>query len=808
MSIEGRLRLRLLLGAPLVALTLAVAAPPAESQSYLFTHLAGSTGGPGWRDGMGSEARFYHPRGVAVDGSGNVYVGDSSNCTIRRITPAGVVTTLAGQAGSAGSADGMGSAASFYQPDGVAVDGAGNVYVADTSNHTIRKVTPAGVVTTLAGQAGSVGSADGTGSAARFSGPSGVAVDGAGNVYVADTYNHTIRKVTPAGVVTTLAGQAGSVGSADGTGSAASFYWPDGVAVDESGNLYVADYGNDTIRRVTPAGVVTTMAGQAGLSGSADGTGSAAQFSLPEGVAVDGSGNVYVADSGSHTIRKVTPAGVVTTLAGEPGSWGGADGTGSAARFDHPAGVAVDGSGNVYVADLGNHTIRKITPVGVVTTLAGQARGGSADGTWIAARFFDPFGVAVDGSGNVYVADSGNHTIRKVTPAGVVTTLAGEPGLLGSADGTGSAARFDHPGGVAVDGFGNVYVADTYNETIRRVTPAGVVTTRAGQAGSWGSADGTGSAARFSFPTSVAVDGAGNVYVADTGNSTIRRMTPAGVVTTLAGKAGSWGSADGTGSAAQFNGPRGVAVDGSGNVYVADYGGNKIRKIRPGGIVKTLAGSGAEGSADGTGSAALFYYPAGVAVDGAGSVYVADRGNDTIRKVAADGVVTTLAGQAGSWGSTDGTGSAARFKYPVGIAVDGSGNVYVADSGNDAIRKGFPATEACVQDALTACLIGGRYRVTSHWQNQYAGGQADTLSAAPLTDTTAAFWLFGAERYEYLIRINTATDNGRAWISIPTFTDVEFWVAVTDTVSGQYYEYHSPAGNRALIYDPYFFVYP
>jgi hypothetical protein len=285
-------------------------------------------------------------------------------------------------------------------------------------------------------------------------------------------------------------------------------------------------------------------------------------------------------------------------------------------------------------------------------------------------------------------------------------------------------------------------------------------------------------------------------------------MTPAGVVTTLAGKAGSWGSADGTGSTAQFNGPTGVAVDGTGNVYVADHGSNKIRKIMPGGIVKTLAGSGVDGSVDGTGSAARFNFPFGVAVDWAGSVYVADSYNHTIRKVTAAGVVTTLAGEAGSWGSADGTGSAARFYYPFGVAVDGSGNVYVADSGNDAVRKGFPAMETCVPDAFTACLIGGRYRVTSHWQNQYAGGQVSTLSAARLTDTTAAFWLFDAETYEYLIRINTATDNERAWIAIPTFTDVEFWVAVTDTVSGQYFEYHSPAGNRTLIYDPYFFVYP
>ncbi len=329
-------------------------------------------------------------------------------------------TTLAGQP-SMGSADGTGSAARFASPFGVAVDGAGNVYVADTGNNTIRKVTPAGVVTTLAGLMGSPGSADGTGSAARFSGPSGVAVDSAGNVFVADLWNCAVRKVTPAGVVTTLAGLMGSPGSADGTGSAARFNAPSGVAVDGAGNVYVAAFWSQTIRKVTPAGVVTTLAGLAGSQGSADGTGSAARFSGPSGVAVDCAGNVFVADKWNHTIRKVTPAGVVTTLAGLTGSWGSADGTGSAARFWDPSGVAMDGAGNVYVADNLNNLIRKVTPAGEVTTLAGQASdSGSADGTGSAARFSAPSGVAVDGAGNVYVADLGNSTIRKgwVVPNG------------------------------------------------------------------------------------------------------------------------------------------------------------------------------------------------------------------------------------------------------------------------------------------------------------------------------------------------------------------------------------------------------
>jgi sugar lactone lactonase YvrE len=483
-----------------------------------------------------------------------------------------VVTTLAGTYGQEGSADGTGATARFYNPDGVAVDGAGNVYVADRNNATIRKVTPAGVVTTLAGTAGQIGSADGTGAAASFWYPEAVAVDGAGNVYVADRNNATIRKVTPAGVVTTLAGSAGQNGSADGTGAAASFSYPSGVAVDGAGNVYVADSDNNTIRKVTAAEVVTTLAGSVGLSGSADGTGAAARFSYPTGVAVDGAGNVYVADYYNDTIRKVTPAGVVTTLAGTAGQYGSADGTGATARFSYPTGVAVDGAGNVYVADSDNNTIRKVTPAGVVTTLAGSSgQQGSADGTGAAASFYNPRGVAVDGSGNVYVADSDNNTIRKVTPAGVVTTLAGSSGQRGSADGAGAAASFYNPTGVAVDGAGNVYVADTDNYTIRRVTPAGVVTTLAGTAGQYGSADGTGATARFSYPSGVAV-GAGNVYVAD---QTIRKVTPAGVVTTIVGAAPSSpltpsSSIPGPLPAA-LGAPNGVAVNQiTGSLYLTD----------------------------------------------------------------------------------------------------------------------------------------------------------------------------------------------------------------------------------------------
>ena len=333
------------------------------------------------------------------------------------------------------------------------------------SYETAPAPAPTEVVSTLAGS-GVEGDADGAGTAAQFSFPSGVAADASGNVYVADRDNHKIKKITPDGVVSTLAGN-GTFGDVDGTGTDAQFFGPEGVAVDTDGNVYVADKNNHKIRKITPAGAVSTLAGS-GTLGSNEGIGTAAQFNEPQGVAVDTDGNVYVADYGGHKIRKITPDGVVSTLAGS-GTQGEADGSGTAAQFRSPQDVAVDASGNVYVADLQNEKIRKITPDGVVSTLAGSGTRGAVEGIGTAAQFDGPAGVAVDASGNVYVAETRNTKIRKITPAGAVSTLAGS-GARGAAEGVGTAAQFDRPQGVAVDANGNVYVADFFNHKIRKIT--------------------------------------------------------------------------------------------------------------------------------------------------------------------------------------------------------------------------------------------------------------------------------------------------------------------------------------------------
>jgi len=668
----------------------------AQSVCRTLSLVAGELGGAGNADDTGAAARFDAPDNVAADGAGNLYVADSTSHTIRKVVVStGTVTTIAGTAGMSGSTDGTGAVARFYRPSGVVADGADNVYVADNYNHTIRRiVVSTGAVTTIAGTAGMSGSTDGTGAGARFNGPDSVEVDGAGNLYVADFGNHTIRKlVVSTGAVTTIAGTAGMSGSTDGMGAVARFNGPAGVAADGAGNLYVADSGNHTIRKVVVStGAVTTIASTAGMTGITDGTGAVARFYYPYGIAADGADNLYVADTGNHTIRKVVlSTGAVTTIAGTAGTPDSTDGTGPVARFNGPAHVAADGAGNLYVADLNNRAIRQVVlSTGAVTTTAGRARmSGSTDGTGAAARFYNPFGLAADGAGNLYVADNGNQTIRKVVVStGAVTTVAGMAGMTGSTDGTGAAARFSSPCGMAADGAGNIYVADTNNHTIRKVVlSTGAVTTIAGTAGMPGSTDGTGATARFYTPFGVAADGAGNLYVADTINSTIRQVVVStGAVTTIAGTAGMPGSTDGTGAVARFYEPFGVAADGAGNLYVTDPISHTIRKVvLSTGAVTTIAGTaGMPGSADGTGTVARLNGPAGVATDGAGNLYVADFSNHTIRKVElANAAVTTIAGIPGQAGVK--LGMPGRLNAPSGVAVLPTGEIFIAERQENAI---------------------------------------------------------------------------------------------------------------------------
>lgn len=641
--------------------------PPAPLVSSISL-FAGNVAGPSNVDGVGAAAGFNNPNGVAVDGSGNVFVADSENSTIRKIvTASGVstVSTFAGTPGVAGSANGPGATAKFNEPSAVAVDTEGNVYVADSGNNAIRKINPSGVVSTLAGS-GIAGSTDGNGSAASFNNPTAIAVDSKGNVYVADSGNNAIRKIVTAAGVSTVSTFAGAA-----AGIYANLDNPTGIALDDNDNVYIADTGNHVIRMITQdeTGTISTLAGAAGVPDSIDGDGPAARFNRPSGIAVDSAGStIFVADTGNATIRKIAAVGstnTVSTLAGAASVVGSADGNGPAAGFNNPNGVAIDSTGsNIVVADTGNSTIRKIVATGSinpVTTLAGTASvTGSADGRGAAAQFNNPYGIANDSAGNVYVADTNNNTIRKITTAGDVGTFAGTAGITGSDNAPGAAASFSYPYSIAADSAGTIYVADNGNNIIRKITSSGVVSTLAGTAGVIGSANANGASASFNSPTGIAVDSAGNVYVADTQNNTVRKISPTGDVTTPA-----WAVT------ANFVFPYGIAIDNAGNIYVTDNGDNTVRKVTSSsGLVTTLAGS-----------AAGFSGPSGIAIDNTtGNLYVADTGNNTVRKITPAGVVSTVVGVAGQRGFASGA-LPGMLSSPTALAISGTSLYIIVNNG-------------------------------------------------------------------------------------------------------------------------------
>lgn len=630
--------------------------------------LVGQPGALGWVDGTLVAAHFADPWTIAGDGAGHLYVADGM--TIRAIDiTAGMVTTLAGAYAQVGGSDGIGGQASFNSPSGLAFTN-GQLYLTDTENHTIRKIDVlSGAVTTVAGASGQPGAVDATGPDARFREPEGLALDGSGGLYIADTDNNTIRMLTlSSGAVTTIAGSAGEAGTADGVGAAALFNKPKAIAVDGAGNLYVVDTLNQSIRKVELAsGTVSTLTT----------FGATTQGPIPQGVAIDGS-NVLVSIVGGaladNGVVRVAADGTLTPLAGGMGSPGFIDGVGTGARFNGPAGLWNDGAGTLYVADNGNYVIRAITIASsTVSTYAGANSSGSADGIGAAARFASPQGLAADDQ-TAYVADTKNDTIRKVVLAtGEVISVAGAVGQSDIVDGALGDARFNQPQGLALDSLGQkLYVADTGNRRIRRIDlAAGMVTTL-----TFAPAPGE-TFGGFSAPSGLALD-QGRLFISDYNDDCVLAIDlQKGQISTFAGMAGTAGRADGVGSSAAFYGPLGIASDGRGNLYVADDLNETVRKIAIAtATVSTLAGQPVTpGSSDGIGSAARFHYPFGVSADCAGDVFVSDTSNSTVRHIdASTGAVTTVIGTPSGAGVRLGK-LPAQISQPYALALTPSGEL-------------------------------------------------------------------------------------------------------------------------------------
>ncbi len=666
----------------------AASLPQFESDYRIETVAGSRVAGDSGDGGPATAARLRFPHGVAVDAAGNLYLGDTENHRVRRITPDGLIGGIAGSAVPSGDS-GPATSARLEIAYTVAVDGAGNVYVAESDFNRVRKIDTAGVITRFAGT-GEIGFAGDGGPAteARLNSPHGVAVDAFGNVYVADTFNRRVRRIDHTGMITTVAGngQAGSGGDG-GPATVAQLGIPTGVAVDAAGNLYVADFFYERVRRIDPAGLISTIAGTGTIGFSGDGgPATEARLNSPYALAADARGNLYVTDRGNLRVRRIDPAGIISTVAGT-GEFGfaGDGGPAATAQLGFLSEVAVDTEGNLYVADTFSHRVRRIDPAGVISTIAGTGEDGFAGdgGPAAKARLNRPFGVAADRAGNLYVADTNNHRLRRIDPTGVISTVAGayHGGFAGDG-GRATAASLNEPRRVAVDAAGNLYVADTFNDRVRRIDPAGVITTIAGTGEPGYSGDGgPAAAARLDAPHGVAVDAAGNIYVADSFNDRVRRIDPEGVITTLAGTGESGYSGDGgPATAARLSVPHGVAVDAAGNIYVADTYNDRVRRIDPEGVITTLAGTGESGySGDGgPATAARLSVPHGVAVDAEGNLYVADTYNHRVRRIDPAGLISTIAGTGYPGYSGDGgPGTAARLGSPREVAVDADGNLYV-----------------------------------------------------------------------------------------------------------------------------------
>ena len=663
------------------------------------------------------------PPSIIPDGFGGFYFPGSQEHRIYRVDANGTVTVVAGNGTAGFSGDGGPAlAAQLRNPSDMALDGAGNLFISDSGNRRIRKVTPSGVITTVAGVGTQGFSGDGGLAAdAQLGLPTGLTVDGAGSLFFVDFHNYRIRQITPSGVITTVAGNGTYGFSGDGgSATAAQLGNPSSVAVDRAGNLFIADTDNQRIRKVSPDGVINNVAGsgpvgpciEAGFSGDG-GRATAAELSYPARVVVDGAGNLLIADTGNGRIRNVRPDGVISTVAGTGSGVGanfsGDGGSATAAQLGAPSGVAVDTAGNLFIA--GNNRVRKVNLAGIISTVAGIGTFSGDGGAASSALLNYPTAVAVDRLGNLFLADSGNYRIRKVTPAGIISTVAGNGGYGFSGDGgLASDAQLGWPASVAVDGAGNLFIADSNNYRIRKVTPAGIISTVAGNGiqGSGGDG-GPATSAQLGWPTSVAVDGSGNLFIADNRSRSIRQVTPAGFIMTAVGMGG-------YASSTQLGLPTSIAVDGTGNLFIADYevtgsvppwvSLTRILKVTPGGVITTVVGTDAR-----------LGDLSGIAIDAEGNLFIANSRNNRIHKVTPDGVISTVAGietagDEGGFSGDFGPAASAQLNHPRGVAVDAEGNLFIADSFNNRIRKVTTLMGPVLSMDSTQARVGDSWSVT------------------------------------------------------------------------------------------------
>jgi uncharacterized repeat protein (TIGR02543 family) len=679
-----------------IALSIAVAAASGRAQSVITSILGEVPGYPNGTPALSVSLNL--PSGVASDGKGNVYVSLRGAHQVVRIDPSGILYLVAGtgaQGSQGGSGDGgPATAATLSIPLALTFDTSGNLYIADAGSNRIRMIDTNGIIHTYAGNGNNINSGDG-GLAinASLNTPSAICFDGSGNLLIADTGNDNIRKVSPQGIITKVAGTGNpAFDGPNGTLATAAFSSPTGIAVDPLGNIYVADSGNQRVRLLATNGVTSVIAGNGTKGSFGDGRqATTAELNNPGALLFDSAGNLYIADIGNDRVRRITSNGVIANYAGSGTVGAGGDGGYAIAANINLQSIAIDPQNNLIIADGANYRVRFVTASnGFINTIGGNG-----------LIAYNPTNLISNGS-KVYFSDSSANRIREFNVSSGAASIGIVAGngqeTFDAADDTAITARLDAPRGLFMDSAGNIYFADFQNQAVRKVTPEGALVTLAGNATNIDTGDGAlATAAQLSGPVDVAfANGSGNLYILEQSGARIRVILPNGNINTYAGTGtpGVPSSPTGTALSQPVNSPQGMTIDSSGALYIADTGNNLIRKITTDGNIATVAGTTGSGYTGDGGPAlsATLRNPTGVAVDTFGNIFIADTRNNVVREVGADGIISTVAGTGSPGYNGDGSPATSfQLNQPSAVAIGPSCSVLVADVANQRIRQVFPA---------------------------------------------------------------------------------------------------------------------